>query len=800
MTLQPLPLDAHIPGIVRVLEEGRHAVIVAPPGAGKTTRVPPALLCFGRVILLQPRRVAARSLARRIAAEQGWTVGEEVGWQVRFERRFGPSTRLLVATEGILTARLQADPLLSEFAVIVIDEFHERSLHADLALALAREAAAARDDLRLIVMSATLDAAPVAEFLGDCPIVEIPGRPHPVEIGHAPELSPVDAVRRMLESGRASESATGPGSGHMLVFLPGAPEIRRTANELATVLARTGRDQGDARRVVVLPLHGTLEAAAQDAALAPSPERKVILATNIAETSLTIEGVTDVIDSGYHKVLRYDPASGLDRLDTERISRDSAEQRAGRAGRTGPGRVLRLWDSRLSLREHREPEISRVDLAEPFLEVLAWGGDPLRFRWYEPPAPERARAALVLLEALGALAGGRITALGQTLRRFPLHPRLARVLLEARGSREAAAACAVLGEGWIPEGAGDVSTDSDVLARMEQLDRAPWSVRHAADELAATASRILAPRDSARPPGPTSEECLNRALLAGFPDRVALRRGPGSPRLLLAGGQGAVLGRESGVLEGDWLLALEVLAAKRGEGAEAIVRTASRIDRSWLRPTSRATEHLFEAGAGAVRAFERTRYGALVLSEHPVTPDPLEASRLLCDAIRARGFDERELSLLRRIRFAGLAWDEEAWLATACAGCSSLSEVDLPGAVPRTLLRQLDSLAPEAIPVPSGRQARLEYRMDGTVSASIKLQELFGLAETPRIGARREPVTLVLLSPSGRPVQTTRDLRSFWDRGYPEVRKELRGRYPRHPWPEDPWTAPATHRTKARRR
>jgi ATP-dependent helicase HrpB len=811
-------------------------VIVAPPGAGKTTRVPPALLCFGRVILLQPRRVAARSLARRIGAEQGWTVGEEIGWQVRFERRFGPSTRLLVATEGILTARLQTDPLLSEFAVAVIDEFHERSLHADLALALAREAAAARDDLRLVVMSATLDAAPVAEFLGGCPIVEIPGRPHPIDVRYAPELSPVAAVRELLESSRARQPATGPESGHLLVFLPGAPEIRRAADELANLPTGAGRGPGDARRIAVLPLHGSLDAAAQDAALAPSLEQKVILATNLAETSLTIEGVTDVIDSGFHKVLRYDPASGLDRLETERISRDSAEQRAGRAGRTGPGRVLRLWDPRLSLRERREPEIARVDLAEPFLEILAWGGDPRRFRWYEPPALERARAALELLEALGALADGRLTPLGQTLRRLPLHPRLARVLVEARGSRVAAAACAILGEGWVPEGAGDVSTDSDVLLRVGRLSSAPWSVRRAADELAATAGRLLGPSDLLRSPGPDGEECpdycsrksstgatnrrgtpaspqasslepqaseraqpaLCRALLAGFPDRVASRRGPGSPRLLLCGGQGAVLGRESGVHEGDWLLALEVRAAQRGAGAEAIVRTASRIDRAWLRPTSRATEHLFEPGAGAVRAFERSRYGALVLSEHPVTPDPREASRLLVQAIRSRGFGEGELALLRRIRFAGLAWDEEAWLASACEGCSSLSKVDLPGALPRDFLRQLDSLAPETIPIPSGRRARLEYREDGTVSTEVKLQEMFGLAETPRIGRGHEPVTLVLLAPNGRPVQTTRDLRSFWDRGYPEVRKELRGRYPRHPWPEDPWTAPATHRTKAR--
>lgn len=798
MHLQPLPIDGYLPEIVRTLRESRHAVIVAPPGSGKTTRVPPALLCFGRVILLQPRRVAARSLARRIATERGWSLGEDVGWQVRFERRFGPATRLLVATEGILTARLQADPLLSEFEVAVIDEFHERSLHADLALAMAREAAAARDDLRLVVMSATLDAAPVAEFLGSCPIVQIPGRPHPVEVRYAPGQSPVAAVRELLAR---ESSGQGPGSGHVLVFLPGAPEIRRAAGELAEPSAAgPGLDPRTTRPFAVLPLHGSLDAAAQDAALAPSPVRKVILATNLAETSLTIDGVTDVIDSGFHKVLRYDPASGLDRLETERISLDSAEQRAGRAGRTGPGRVLRLWDSRLTVREHREPEIARVDLAEPFLEVLAWGGDPLRFPWYQAPEPERARAALELLEALGTLAGARITPLGRALRRFPLHPRLARVLLEARGARLAASACAVLAEGWIPAGAGDVATDSDVLLRVERMGSAPWAVRRAADELAAVAGRVLDSEEGVRSAGTSSEESLLRALLAGFPDRVARRREPGSPRLLLSGGQGAVLGRESGVRDGDWLLALDVMAAPRGAGAEALVRTASRIDRAWLCPTTRGTEHLFDSATGKVRALERARYGALVLSEHPVTPNGEEAARLLGEALQSRGFPEPVLSLRRRIRFAGLAFDEDAWIAAACEGRTSLSDVDLTGAVPRELLRTLDRLAPEAIPIPSGREARLEYREDGTVSASVKLQELFGLAETPRIGPARVPVTLVLLAPSGRPVQTTRDLKSFWDSGYPEVRKELRGRYPKHPWPEDPWTAPATHRTKPRRR
>src|SRR5512139_3083500 len=395
-----LPIDAHVERVREALATARAAVLVAPPGSGKTTRVPPALTGDGPVFLLQPRRVAARSIARRIAEEQGWTPGAEVGWQVRFERRFREDTRLLVATEGILTRRLQSDPLLTAFRTVVLDEFHERTLHADLALAFARQAWRARGDLRLLVMSATLDAGPVASFLDGCPVIEAAGRPHPIEIRYERGRPLAEAVRVVLAR---------PG-GHVLCFLAGAPEIRRAQAELAGLAGAR-----------VLPLHGTLSAEAQDLALSPSPERKVILATNVAETSLTVEGVTDVIDTGLHKVLRYDPSRALDRLELERIPADSAEQRAGRAGRTGPGRVLRLWDERDRLRPRREPEIERVDLARPLLEVLAWGGDPAAFEWFEAPPADRLEAASTLLERLGAVSGRRLTPEGVAMHRLPLH-------------------------------------------------------------------------------------------------------------------------------------------------------------------------------------------------------------------------------------------------------------------------------------------------------------------------------------------------------------------------------------------
>jgi ATP-dependent helicase HrpB len=789
---QPLPIDAQVGRVRDTLAGARAAVLVAPPGSGKTTRVPPALVGDGPVFLLQPRRVAARSIARRIAEEQGWALGGEVGWQVRFERRFGKDTRLLVATEGILTRRLQSDPLLSGFRTIVLDEFHERSLHADLALAFARQAWRARDDLRLLVMSATFDAGPVARFLGDCPVIDVPGRPHPIEVSYAPGLSTADAVR----------SALGRPGGHVLCFLAGAPEIRRAQAEIGSLAAAR-----------VLPLHGTLSAEAQDLALAPCDERKVILATNLAETSLTVEGVTDVIDSGQHKVLRYDPSRGLDRLELERIPVDSAEQRAGRAGRTGPGRVLRLWDERDRLRPRREPEIERVDLAGPLLDVLAWGGDLTGFEWFEAPPADRLEAAMGLLERLGAVSGRRLTAEGEAMHRLPLHPRLARVLLSAGDSARAAAVCAVLGEGWRPALGGDApTTDSDVLSAADRLREAPPGVKASARELERLSFRAGAsslpgdeesavPADSSGPVqskslGKTGDQRLLRALLAGFPDRVARRREAGSSRLVLSSGTGALLGRESGVREGEVLVALEVTGGVAGTASEPIVRIASRVEREWLEGVRTEVAHRFDEASGSVRAFAEDWYDRLLLGERPVPPDPEVGAGLLAEALARRGLGDAAERLLRRLRVAGLEADLHAAVLAACRGRTSLPSLDEPERWldPGTRGR-LDRLAPERLPLPSGRTCALDYREDGSVVAAAKLQELFGLAETPRIGPRHLPVVFELLAPNGRPVQTTRDLRSFWERTYPEVRKELRGRYPRHPWPDDPWTAEPTHRT-----
>ena len=760
--MQQLPVDRYVEEIVATVRARKRAVIVAPPGSGKTTRIPPALTALGNTILLQPRRVAARALTRRIAQERGWRVGEEIGWHIRFERRFTPRTKLLVATEGILTARLQSDPLLSDFNVVVLDEFHERSIHADLALALARQAALSRDDLGLVVMSATLDAGPIARFL-DAPVIEIDARQFPIEVSYRPGASVAEAVREILPTAK----------GHVLCFLPGAREIDRTIRELQIVLpaGEAGPDRAHAPHpalratlsrgesgITILPLHGSLDVDEQERAIAPSETRKVIVATNVAETSLTVDGVTDVVDSGLHKVLRYDAETAVDHLVTEPITADSAEQRAGRAGRTSPGRATRLWDARAILRPHREPEIRRVDLASPALDIVSWGGDPMTLEWFERPPEERLAAAMELLEHLGAVERRRLTAAGEQIRRFPLHPRLARMALAANGADDVIELAAELSEGK--------RTDAGRRAIVR--------------ELAAIARQILG--DLYR--SDIDDSGFRKAVLAGYPDRVAMRREKGRPALLLATGTGATLAREIENLSGDFFVVLEI----RNEIAYRVVP----IDRDWLKPTRRETRH--EISGDRLRAVERTSYFEIPLREQSVPADPAAGAALVGAELRRRLDPE----LASRVAFAGIDIDWEDVAMTAAAGASRLSDVNLAASLPFDARRRLDQLAPATFPLPSGRNARLEYREDGSVVASAKLQELFGLAETPRIGPRKTPITFALLSPGGRPVQVTQDLRSFWNGAYQEVRKELRGRYPKHPWPEDPWTAVATHRTKRR--
>ena len=778
MSLAPLPIDHWLPDICAQVDRRRRLILSAAPGAGKSTRVPPALTASGPVILLQPRRVAARAVATRIAQEQAWTIGREVGWQIRFERRFSGETRLLVVTEGILAARLQQDPLLSDFTTIVLDEFHERSIHADLGLALAKQAWLARGDLRIVVMSATLDVDEVARFLDDAPILTVPARPHPLTVDYAPAQSVGDAVRELVPRTR----------GQVLCFLPGRREIERAQSELTTWATSS--------RVEIVALHGSLDGSAQDAAIRSSPERRVILATNVAETSLTVPGVSVVVDTGHVKVARYNADRGVDSLSLERVTQDSADQRAGRAARLGPGMVRRLWSAADRLRPHREPEIARVDLAAPLLDVIAWGADPLTFEWLERPRSDRVEAALGLLLRLGAIdrvSAPHLTPLGRQLSRIPLHPRLARILLDGHGAPEVAAACALLSEGLTSRSGAGASTTCDLLPLIDRFAQQPVHVRRIADELRRQASEVLHQFVE----GHATDERLRHALFTGYADRLGKRRSSARDRVTLASGHGAALARESGVRDGDYLVALDIVSASRDGIDEARIYAASRVEREWITPSSTQVEHRLDE-KDRVRAVRVARFDAIVLSETPVVVEPATAAVLLRDAWLAREPDGPSATTIRRLRFAGLQVDLPDIVLQAAVTARSLDEIDIEAHLPFDVRRSLATLAPTTIVVPSGRSVTLEYSEDGSVSASVKLQELFGLAETPTIGPRRVPILFHLLAPNGRTVQTTRDLRSFWDTTYLDVRKELRGRYPKHPWPDDPWTARATHKTKPR--
>jgi ATP-dependent helicase HrpB len=769
-----LPIDPYIPDLRAALASRRAVVVVAAPGAGKTTRVPPAVADAGRVVVLQPRRVAARAVARRIAEEQGWTLGGEVGWHVRFERRFTSRTRVLIVTEGMLTNYLDEDPLLSDVSTVVLDEFHERSVHTDVGLALVAQARRARDDLRIVVMSATLDPGPVSAYLDDCPVVAVPGATHPLTVTYSPGEPTAAAVAELLSEAE----------GDLLCFLPGAGEIERAMQEAEPLRTRHGVD--------LLPLHGSLDAEAQDRCLRPGSRRRVVFATNIAETSLTVPGISIVIDSGLQKVARYDAERAIDALALERVTDDSAAQRAGRAARLGPGVARRLWDRRDRLRAAREPEIHRVDLAGVVLALMAAGTAANDFPWFEAPAPERVEAARALLERLGASDGPRVTRLGQQLRRFPLPPRLACVLVTAGGAWEAAAACALLSDGRT-RASGHAATSCDLLPLIDRWSEVPPHTRQIADTLYHTAQDLLGGAASSH----VDERELRRALLAGYPDRVGRRRPTDRMRLLLSSGRGAKMGRESAVTQGEWLVALDLTSGPMGS-PDALLRAASVVEPEWLVPTSRTIEHRLDEDRQTVKALEVERYDALTIVERPVPADPRERTRLLAAAWREHVPDDELAQLLLRARFARLDLDLASLSERAAASARRVDDIDVASALSPDESRRLQGAAPTQLTVPSGRAVTLAYRDDGTVSAAVKLQELFGLAETPRIGPRQEPVILELLAPNGRPVQTTRDLRSFWTRTYPEVRKELRGRYPKHPWPEDPWTAPPTHRTTRR--
>lgn len=847
MTRVPLPIDEVLGEIVAGLRAERSLVLRAPPGAGKTTRVPPAILDAGlagegQVVVLEPRRLAARAAAERIAFERAGRVGDETGYHVRFDRKVSRRTRIVAMTDGMFVQRLYGDALLDGVSVVVFDEFHERGLQTDLALAMTERVREIRDDLKVVVMSATLDPGPIAEYLGDGAVVESAGRQYPVEVrylraasGNPIEMQIVEAVERLLE-----ETA-----GDVLVFLPGVGEIRRAEDSIGD---RFGG------RVDVMPLFGEMPLDAQRSVLARSARRKVVLATNVAETSITIDGITAVVDTGLARVLRHDAALALNRLEVARISRASAEQRAGRAGRTAAGICQRLWTEREQngLAERETPEILRVDLAGPVLELLAWGEtDPAALPWFEKPPAAAIERGVALLERLDAVEGGRVTAAGHAMARLPVHPRLGRLLVEGArlgvGSR-AAIAAAMLSE-RDPFRAGRMQrdargrtaehrSDSDVVDRVAALEAfaerenvdafglpldrsAAKQVLRVASELGDALGNIEG-EFGAPPPSRDDDEALLRAVAAAFSDRLACRREAGSPRALLVGGRGVRLDESSRVAEGALFASVEI---QERAGSEALVRQASLVRRAWLDPRHLRTdvEIEFDRASERVVAFKRTRYLDLVIEEVATQmPADVDASALLAVEASARLdiaalCDDEASQLVQRVRSLAAwmpelnlpSWDEEALRSLwpeVCRGCTSLSEVRRRSLLPILAARlsheqrsALDRFAPPRIEVPSGSQVALAYEFGKPPMLAVRIQELFGMRETPRIAAGRVGVVLHLLGPNYRPQQITSDLASFWNNGYQEVRKELRRRYPKHAWPEDPWTATAERRPQRRK-
>jgi ATP-dependent helicase HrpB len=804
-------------------------VLEAPPGAGKTTRVPRALLDAGtpgEILVLEPRRIAARLAARRVADELGEAVGQTVGYSIRFEDVSSPGTRIRFVTEGVLTRILLADRSLDRVGAVVLDEFHERHLQGDVALALLRRLQrTTRPDLRLLVMSATLATAPIARFLGDAPVLSAEGRRYEVAIEHLDRTSELrtealvaSSVRRLVAEGLA---------GDVLVFLPGGAEIRRAAEACRAVAAQ--------HDLWVLPLHGSLTAAEQDRAIRPADRRKLILSTNVAETSVTIDGVVAVIDSGLARVASHAPWSGLPTLKVTKISRASAAQRAGRAGRTQPGRCLRLYTrGDLAARpEHDAPEITRLDLAATALELFSAGvRDLSAFDWFEPPPAAALDAAEALLGALGAIdEAHELTPTGAAMARLPVHPRLARMIIEAarRGvGRDGCALAAIVSEredradGASPPRRRDERGRSDLLKRLDELESARWPTIERAR------AQLWRAMDRTRAPAPTSpeahEDALLIATLAGYPDRVGrLRRpanatGRGGVEIVLASGGTAALADTSVVADAALVVAVDVEERTQGRSSKATVRLASEIEADWLLElfTDRirdTTEASWNEAAERVEVVRRLAYDGLVLDEtRAAQPDPALVGPVLAEAARARGFrafasGDAIDTFIHRVAFARShcpelalpALDEAAVaraLDAACEGRRSfaeLRELDLAAAVRAELTpaqhRQLDDVAPERVELPGRRRLTIAYGPSAPPSAASRLQDFFGMSDGPRLARGRIALVLHLLAPNQRAVQITTDLAGFWAKHYPGIARELRRKYPRHAWPDSPQTA-----------
>ena len=838
MNRPAFPIDELLPRIRESLAAHPRLVLEAPPGAGKTTQVPPALLdepwlAGKKIVMLEPRRVAARAAAQFMAKQRGEDVGGTVGYRIRFENKVSAATRIEVVTEGILTRMIQDDPLLDGVGALLFDEFHERHLSADLGLALALDVQASlRDDLRIVVMSATLDGERLANFL-DAPRLSSAGRSYPVTVAHF-AAKREEKIEHQVK--RAVEHALAQHPGDVLVFLPGQREIARTDAALA------GSDA--ARGIDVLQLHGELPVEQQSRVLQPDPDghRRVVLATNVAESSVTLPGVRVVIDSGLAREPRYDPNSGFARLDVVNIAQASADQRAGRAGRVAEGFAYRLWPESQRLEAQRRAEIAQVELAGLALELAAWGDANLRF--VDAPPPGALAAARELLQRLGALDGAAITPLGKRMLALGTHPRLAAMLLTPDDARERALACDLAA---LIEARDPLRSRSDALAERWQALAAFRRGQVAAD---ASRSALAALDQAAKqwrrrlrldiaPPTDVPAHAIGDVLLHAYPDRIA-RQHPSDPyRYQLANGRSAKLFDDSALYGEPWI----VISELRDEARDARVLRAAPLDETRLRRDfpqrfTREDRVVWDANTRGIAAVRETRFDRIVLESRPLAkPDPSRYADALVDAVRQLGlaalpWTEALQQWRDRVRClrawlpelaevlpdlsdAALLASLDDWLKPALSGKTRLDALDeqafgeaLKSGIDWPARQKLDALAPTRIVVPSGMERRIDYGFDTSANdgegapaapvLAVKLQELFGLADTPRIADGRVPLTLHLLSPGGKPLQITRDLRSFWDRTYPEVKKEMKGRYPKHPWPDDPWSATATHRAKPR--
>ncbi len=842
-----LPIESAVPELRQALAEGRNALLTAPPGAGKTTRVPLALLdepwLIGRkLIMLEPRRLAARAAAHRMAATCGETIGQTVGYRIRLDSKVGPKTRLEVVTEGVLTRLVQQDPSLGGYGLVLFDEFHERSLHADTGLALCLEAQRLfRPDLRLLVMSATLDCAAVAGLLGNAPIVSCEGRLYPVATHYLDRPLPRErSTGRSLDDAvvQAIRRALADQTGSLLVFLPGMGEIRRVERRL--------REAALPPDVLLAPLHGELPQEEQDHAIAPAPpnRRKIVLATAIAETSLTIDGIRVVIDAGLMRIARFDPRSGLTRLETINVTRDSAEQRRGRAGRLEPGVCYRLWTSaeQNTLAPRRPPEILDADLAPLVLDLAVWGtGDPGELSWLDPPPPGAVAQARELLRRLEALdAAGHATVLGKKMAELALHPRLAHMILKAVPLGLGSLACdlaALLSERDVLRGPA-ASRNADLRLRLDALH----GHRELVGEMTidrATRQRMLrtaeqwrrrlrleaSPRGSH---GPADSALVGELLASAYPDRIAQRQPGAGSRYRLANGRGACFAEPQPLSAESYL----VVADLDGATPWARIFLAAPISPDELEAS--CADQIEESDivewddrVQAVRARRQRKLGEVVLRDQAITrPDPTRVTALLLHAISRQGLAclawtkdlaqwRARVAFLRRLDGPASSWPDvsddalrdtlEVWLGPYLDGLTRLDQVrrldlatPLHALLSRDQQRHLDRLAPTHVTVPSGSRVRLDYEAGDAPVLAVRLQEMFGCRETPRLAGGKAPVMVHLLSPAGRPVQVTQDLASFWRSGYPEVRKDLRGRYPKHAWPDDPLQAAPTRRTKGR--